>query len=71
MNYSSHELPGGPALVDRDVGQVTEDDVKMFLLLLVLVKPLEGVVDNNFVFLPLVLVEDISTSRPSEQLILR
>ena len=57
--------------MDRDVGQVAEDDVKMFLLLLVLVKPLEGVVDNNFVFLPLVLVEDISTSRPSEQLILR
>ena len=57
--------------MDRDVGQVTEDDVKMFLLLLVLVKPLEGVVDNNFVFVPLVLVEDISTSRPSEQLILR
>ena len=57
--------------MDRDVGQVAEDDVKMFLLLLVLVKPLEGVVDNNFVFFPLVLVEDISTSRPSEQLILR
>ena len=57
--------------MDRDVGQVAEDDVKMFLLLLVLVKPLEGVVDNNFVFVPLVLVEDISTSRPSEQLILR
>ena len=57
--------------MDRDVGKVTEDDVNMFLLLLVLVKPLKGVVDNNFVFLPLVLVEDITTSRPSEQLILR
>ena len=54
--------------MDGDVGQVTEDDVKLFLLLLVLVKPFEGVVNNNFVVLPVVLVEDVTTSRPVEKL---
>ena len=54
--------------MDGDVGQVAEDDVELFLLLLVLVKPLESIVNYDFVFLPLVFVQDVSTSRPGEEL---
>ena len=54
--------------MDRDVRQVAEDDVELFLLLLVLVKPLESIVNYDFVFLPLVLVQDVSTSGPGEEL---
>ena len=52
--------------MNGNIGQVTEDDVELFLLLLVLVKPLESIVSNNFVILSLVIVQDRATGRPAQ-----
>ena len=47
--------------MDGNGGQVTEDNVKLFLLLLVLVEPFESIVRNYFVVFSIVIVKYIPT----------
>ena len=44
--------------MDGDVGEVAEDEVELFLLLLVLIEPLESIVCNYLVILPVVFVQN-------------
>ena len=49
--------------MDRDVSQISEDDIKLLVLLLVFIKIFESIINNDLVIFSVIFIQDIATCR--------